>query len=275
MPMNAHFELDPLNRSFVWRPRSGPFEVIAQAEADSWNDQGYFVLRNVIPAATVASLVDELDPLEHRTEAYLQQNGGQVSISRAGELTFTVHPVLKSSIVREFVGSAVLAGLCLDLIGPDCRLYWDQAVYKKPGTADDFPWHQDNGYNFIEPQDYLTCWIPLTPARVDNGCPWVLPGIHRMGTLRHWSTRLGYQCTSEPDGAVPVEADPGDIVVFSSLTPHRTGPNLSEGTRKAYIVQYACDGAVMIARDSGTRTTQTDSGRQFLVTSGGKRVGSG
>ena len=33
--------------------------------------------------------------------------------------------------------------------------------------------------------------------------------------------------------------------MFSSLAPHRTGPNLTDGTRKAYILQYAGDGAVM------------------------------
>ena len=44
------------------------------------------------------------------------------------------------------------------------RLYWDQAVYKKPDTAASFPWHQDNGYAYVEPQQYLTCWIALTDA---------------------------------------------------------------------------------------------------------------
>ena len=35
----------------------------------------------------------------------------------------------------------------------------------------------------------------------------------------------------------------GDIVVFSSLTPHTTGPNLTGEVRKSYIVQFAPDGA--------------------------------
>ena len=73
--------------------------------------------------------------------------------------------------------------MCADLIGPDVRLYWDQAVYKKPGTESPFPWHQDNGYAFVEPQQYLTCWVALTDATEDNGCPWVVPGLHRRGAL--------------------------------------------------------------------------------------------
>jgi hypothetical protein len=35
-------------------------------------------------------------------------------------------------------------------------------------------------------------------------------------------------------------------VFFSSLTPHLTGPNTSNGVRKAYIVQYAKSDAVVL-----------------------------
>jgi ectoine hydroxylase-related dioxygenase (phytanoyl-CoA dioxygenase family) len=43
---------------------------------------------------------------------------------------------------------------------------------------------------------------------------------------------------------VPLPLEAGSIAVFSSLTPHRTGPNTTPDTRKAYILQYAADGAV-------------------------------
>jgi ectoine hydroxylase-related dioxygenase (phytanoyl-CoA dioxygenase family) len=36
----------------------------------------------------------------------------------------------------------------------------------------------------------------------------------------------------------------GSVVVFSSLTPHATKRNTTREVRKAYIVQYAPDGAV-------------------------------
>jgi hypothetical protein len=41
--------------------------------------------------------------------------------------------------------------------------------------------------------------------------------------------------------ALPVAA--GDIVAFSSLTPHMTGPNRADRVRKALIAQYIADGA--------------------------------
>ena len=99
-------------------------------------------------------------------------------IAKADGITFTVHLVKLSQVLRDFSASRVFQDLCHDVIGPDVRLYWDQAVYKKPEYPKPFPWHQDNGYTYIEPQAYLTCWVALNDATLDNGCPWVIPSGH-------------------------------------------------------------------------------------------------
>ena len=163
-----------------------------------------------------------------------------------------------------------------DLVGPDVRLYWDQAVYKKPGTRAPFPWHQDNGYTFVLPEAYLTCWVALTDATEDNGCPRVVPGLHRGGTLAHEATELGFVCFDEPPSPpVAAPARAGGIVVFSSLTPHATGPNLTRDERKAYIVQFAPDGAVALRRGANGEITRTPCDapeRQYRVLANGARV---
>lgn len=69
----------------------------------------------------------------------------------------------------------------------------------------------------------------------------------------------------------------GGIVVFSSLTPHLTGPNLTDETRKAYIVQYAHAGSRILRGDPAagppTHTEAADApGRQFPILRGAKSV---
>lgn len=264
--------LHPLNRGFAWQPASERRRRVSATQAADWDEKGYFVLGDAFDPDAVAALVAEIDPLEARAEAHLRREGGVQFIARADALTFSVHLVKRSKHLRDFCSGSLFRDLAHDLIGPDVRLYWDQAVYKKPGNPDDFPWHQDNSYAYVEPQQYLTCWVALTDTDERNGCPWVVPGLHRRGTLAHELTPLGWTCPVPLERAVAVPVRAGSIVVLSSLTPHRTGPNSSGAVRKAYIVQFAPDGAHVLRGDSASpRLEPCDApDRQFhLLQAGG------
>jgi ectoine hydroxylase-related dioxygenase (phytanoyl-CoA dioxygenase family) len=262
--------LHPQNTGFSWEPYVGPFRLVTQDQADAYNRDGYFLLEGAIDAATLDDVIAAIDVFDAETEAFLAAAGGTAFIARSNEITFSVHLAAKSDVLARFVRSQVFRDLGHDLLGPDVRLYWDQAVYKKPGTDDPFPWHQDNGYTFVEPQQYLTCWVALTDATEENGCPWVIPGVHLRGTLAHDLTPTGFVCVEGwPAEAVAVPARAGDIVVFSSLTPHATGPNrTADDVRKSYIVQLAPDGAAAVAPD-GTRVPADDPARQPVLLSDG------
>jgi len=259
----------PLNLSFDWVPLRPPFIRISERQADSYDENGFFVMEGAFDADRVRRVIAEIDPFENEFEEMLRAKfDGKAFIARADEITFTTHLAARSQLLREFVTSSFFVDLCVDLIGPRVRLYWDQAVYKKPDTASSFPWHQDNGYAFVEPQQYLTCWIALSEATQDNGCPWVVPGLHRMGTLRHDLTETGLVCLDDPAQAIPVPVHSGDVVVFSSLTPHCTGPNRTGAVRKSYIVQFAPDGAEVIVTDAAGTTSRVPADapdRQFRV----------
>jgi phytanoyl-CoA hydroxylase len=266
----------PRNTAFEWVPRKGPFRRISDEQARQYDEQGFIVIEDAFDAATIAALLEEIDPIEAAVEGVLRdQFGGRAFIARADEITFSPHLVTRSERAKAFTKSAVFCDLVHDLLGPDVRLYWDQAVYKKPGTADPFPWHQDNGYTFVEPQQYLTCWVALSDADEENGCPWVIPGRHRLGTLEHEMTDLGWRCVEgEPEDAVAAPVRAGGIVVFSSLTPHATGPNLSDRLRKSYIVQFAPDGAVLADSNvEGGKPIPCDApDRQYPILIGGQPV---
>jgi len=273
----APARLHDLNTAFEWQDHRGAFRAVSDEQARQYDELGFFVLEHALGPEELAAVTAAIDPYEAEQEKALRAvEGGRLFIARAGEITFTTHLVVRSPLLRAFTMSALFAGLCADLVGPDVRLYWDQAVYKKPATESPFPWHQDNGYAFVEPQQYLTCWVALTDATEDNGCPWVVPGLHRLGTLAHEYSDIGYVCLRDPAEARPVPVRAGDIVVFSSLTPHSTGPNRTSAVRRAYIVQFAPDGAEVVRpRPEGalTRIRADDASRQYAVLQGGVAVG--
>ncbi|MBO0727821.1 MAG: phytanoyl-CoA dioxygenase family protein [Acidimicrobiaceae bacterium] len=272
----------PWNTNFAWIDHSGPFAVLDEGEVRQYDQRGFLVMPELLDAATTAELRDELDRFVDESDAFLEQaKDGRVSIAERGAITFSPHLVARSEQLRKLSMHRSIVGICTDLLAPDVNLYWDQAVYKKPEKPRRFPWHQDNGYTFVEPQQYLTCWLALTDATVDNGCPWVAPGLHRLGTLAHHFVKpLGYECFSDPpEGvtAVAAEVPSGGAVFFSSLTPHLTGPNTSSDVRKAYILQYAPVGAQTLQGDPAQggptgRTPCDHPDRQYAAARGGQPV---
>lgn len=272
-------ERHPWNTEFTWVDRVGPFRRITQQQADQFDRDGFIVLDEVFSEADLAPVLAAIDEMEAQTVAFLDQiEGGRLLIAEQGAITFSLFPVNTSQAARSFAAHPVFADLCHDLVGPDVRLYHDQAVYKKPEKPRRFPWHQDNGYTFVAPQQYLTCWVALTDATLENGCPQVVPGLHRLGTLRHhFVDPLGWELFEDHPDAVAAPVRKGGIVVFSSLSPHLTGPNTTDAVRKAYILQYAPEGAQVFRGDSAqvplpAPVFANDPVRQFPVLVGGRPV---
>ncbi|MCG8503901.1 MAG: phytanoyl-CoA dioxygenase family protein, partial [Sphingomonadales bacterium] len=156
--------LDPRNVGFVWsdRPKTG-LRRLSAAEIDCFNAEGFIVLEDAVPAETCASLIAEIDPIEAAIEDYTIMLEDDVAFTYEREaMTFANDIALAAPGVADFCAGPLFQEVTHDLLGPDVRLYWNQAVYKKPEKGREFPWHQDNGYTYCEPQTYLTCWIALT-----------------------------------------------------------------------------------------------------------------
>lgn len=243
MPRRPH----PWNRGHEWRTPAGPFSTITDEQARDYDELGYFVMPGVFDADRLVELDRAIAPGDALVRELLEVlPDGRLSVAGLDTQTVSPNMVGGSDVLAAVCEDPVLAGVCADLIGPDVRLYWEQAVYKQPHSAAPVLWHQDNGYTYVEPQSYVTCWIAITDATPDNGCISVIPGVHRDGTLEHRHTPIGEECWGDEDRAVDVPVRAGDVVVFTSLTPHATRRNTTDDVRKAYIVQYVPDGAVAI-----------------------------
>jgi hypothetical protein len=155
-----------------------------------------------------------------------------------GNMIFDSTVFRRSEEVRQAISKQKIIDLIKPITGPDVWVRWDQAVTKAPG-AGDFQWHQDNAYNGL-PVEHFQLWIALTETRNANGTLWLAPGSHKRGQLPHERVPGRRQlAVRAPVGqTVCVDADVGDVVLFSSLMLHRTGPNHTDSTRVAYVVEY-------------------------------------
>jgi ectoine hydroxylase-related dioxygenase (phytanoyl-CoA dioxygenase family) len=212
--------------------------MITDAQHAQFKEQGYCVYEDLFTAQEMDDLQSLIDPFVEAHESQLMEVGKE-GISRANEISFTSHLADKSEGIRDFIMQERWAKITAELLGPDVSLYWDQSVYKNPEGKREFPWHQDSGYIVVDPLVYLTCWLAMEDATLENGCIWVVPGSHRQGLVEHRQTPIGLQCYEGDENAIPVELRKGSVALFSSLLFHRSGPNFSKGTRKGYVIQYA------------------------------------
>jgi phytanoyl-CoA hydroxylase len=198
----------------------------------AFTTDGFFVAPDVFTAA-------ECDDIT----AHVEQAAFELALGETDDGPLSYRPMmhLASPALTAVAADPRWAPIVLPLLGTgDARLYWEQAVAKPPQARTELPWHQDNGYTPLLPEEYVTCWLALDDAEVDNGCLWVIPGSHRRGTVRHHNGtgpfRVGHDGPAA-DG-VPVPVRRGSVLVFSSLLMHRSGPNTTDRPRRAWIIQY-------------------------------------
>ncbi len=225
------------------------------ADVSAFRTDGFFVVPGLFSEAECDEIVG------HVEQAAFELALGETS---DGPLSYRPMMHLTSPELTAVATDKRWAPIVLPLLGTgDARLYWEQAVAKPPQARTELPWHQDNGYTPLIPEEYVTCWLALDDADLDNGCIWVIPGSHHLGTQKHHAGsgpfRVGRDDNSEEGVAVPVSR--GDVLVFSSLIMHRSGPNATDRHRRAWIIQFspahACsalsgkllDDRLLVARD--------------------------
>lgn len=214
--------------------------LVTSDQATAFAEHGYVLLPDVFTS-------EECDEIAARIEA--AAFALDLGDAEDGPLTYRPMMHLASPELEAVATSRRWEGVVPTLLAAaqgedpgDVRLYWEQAVAKPPEARTELPWHQDNGYTPLLPEAYLTCWLALDDATVDNGCLWVIPGSHRQGTRAHHNAadggpfRVGYDGPAADGVAVPVPK--GSVLAFSSLLMHRSGPNRSARRRLAWILQY-------------------------------------
>ena len=205
--------------------------TLSAEQIRAFRELGYFNLGPVFSAGELAEI----------SGAYDRALREPMRIGERGKSKVEYGPLLqlRDPVLRRFACSRALVEPLLALLGPDVRLYWDQAVSKPPGTGSETPWHQDNGYGAVVPAEYVTTTLAIDAMTLVNGCLFIQPGSHRYGPKPHRDTGGFFQIGYEGDAnGEPLELEAGDVGVFSSLTMHRAGANPSPHPRRSWVIQF-------------------------------------
>lgn len=200
----------------------------------------------------------ELEQVRTQVQQYLER---QIATAKPGEIVYenpgsgTLRCVFRMHEHSPYFDELMRAPRLLKLVGR----FMDGAeavgdgvmlISKLPHTSYEFPYHQDNAYQFWHPPDALAATLALDESTAENGAIVCLQGSHLMGILPHHPSGVrgaSRGLVEAPDTSrypeVTLAMKPGDLSLHHVNVIHRTGPNRTGHPRRnlgfAYHARHA------------------------------------
>lgn len=188
---------------------------------------GYTVLKDVASPNFIAALREQV--LRFAAEDG-KQYFGITQNGEACDLLLGRHPVFAEAVLNPKV-MAIAEFLC----GRDCALMELAGSVKRPG-APALVIHSDQDWipaPFPEHNAFMVAAWACDPFSREAGCTKVMPGTHKL--RRHPTPQ---EVTAEA-GAIPVECEPGSVVVWGGALWHGSYARTSPGERVVLHASYS------------------------------------
>lgn len=207
---------------------------LTQAQRADFARDGWLVLHGVLSPTEVAALsrwVDQVAEWAHLHGPglhHFEETEGGARLARSEDL------VPHHAGLRRFICEDAVISWVGELLGEAAVLYKEKINFKAPGGAGFAP-HQDApAYRFVD--HHISVMVPVDPSTRANGCLAFAPG-HDRGLLPETRGVIDPEVASGLAWR-DVEVEPGDVVLFDSFAPHRSGTNRSPHPRRALYLTY-------------------------------------
>ncbi|MBN1209512.1 MAG: phytanoyl-CoA dioxygenase family protein [Myxococcaceae bacterium] len=189
------------------------------SRADDFEQQGFLVLPDFVPAASCKALKARAEELvagfhpesisifttheQTRTsDEYFLSSGDQIrfffeegafrpdgSLRQAKELSINkighaLHDL--DPLFDRFSRAPGLAALASELGMSQPLLLQSMYIFKQPHIGGEVNSHQDSTFLYTDPPTCLGLWFALEDATLENGCLWALPGGHTLGLKKRF-----------------------------------------------------------------------------------------
>lgn len=223
---------------FPYRGYINSSPTLNLSQIESFQKTGCLHLRGFYDVATRGKLSAWVDELQRWPETplaamqYFETVAGRRQLCRM-EYLLEYHQGLSFLLTEP----ALLHGLS-QLLGEPAVLFKEKINFKLPGGQGFAP-HQDApAFATFGQRYHITAMISVDGSDERNGCLEIAQdgGLHTL-------------LSQSPDGSLaaeeaerltfaPIVTEPGDLLLFDSYVPHRSGPNHSDRPRRALYVTY-------------------------------------
>jgi ectoine hydroxylase-related dioxygenase (phytanoyl-CoA dioxygenase family) len=222
---------------------------LSTGQVQAYERDGFLVMREVIDTETIEKLLDESGRLWKSQEIVESNRRLQWRKRVDGSKTADrIDPILDISPVYQQAASdeRITSPLRQLLRGAEPELFKAKLISKWPETTG-YELHQDYTYwpgvESVPPGDFITALLALDLAEARSG------GIELFPGLQHSKLPAAVENPKDVDEravdlstGILANLQPGDLAYFHSMTPHRSGPNLSQHNRQSLFFTYVTAG---------------------------------
>lgn len=217
-------------------------EVLSPDQIASYNENGYLVLENRIPAEWINRIRDEIHRFETEAATMTASNDRlDLEDSHSAEtprLRRIKLPHTISDVVRELMYSDHILAPARDLIGPDLRLHTTKLNMKSAGYGAAVEWHQDYAFYPHTNDDILAVGVLIDDMAPENGPLMVYPGSHKGPVYDHHvdgvfaGAILPQENGLDPADAVQLTGPAGSVSIHHGRIVHGSALNTSDRARR-------------------------------------------
>lgn len=211
---------------------------LTEHQIAAWNRDGFLHLSGFFPAKRLVSWTEELESWPESAGQWMKYFETSTDGTDPRMLCRVENFLEHHEGWRGVLESPSLLGVLEQLFGEPAVLFKEKINYKQAGGSG-FTAHQDApAFAAFGQEFHITAMVSVDPSHEGNGCLEMALGRHRVGLLEMDGSQSLSEAAIAQERWQPVTTEPGDLVLFGSFLPHRSGPNLSDRSRRAAYLTY-------------------------------------
>lgn len=221
---------------------------------EQYLNDGVVLIKNVYSKEEVAKMrASILNTLIDTKKNAKYSEGGKIQYSKSSKVDFPTiifWPALINKYLNQIRCDKRVQDIVKSILGDDVIQANNQVYFRLPHDNDSFNWHQDISFrtNFNPTknilQDYLQSIICIDPINNENSPIEFYKNSHILGDLKLiGQDKIGFREYEEDFKKKNLEnyellrinAEPGDMVIWSLYTVHGSNLNTSNSSRMTYM----------------------------------------
>lgn len=219
---------------------STSLRYLTKEQVKSYEEDGYLIIKNMLPAhikSNLAQLSTQLEELPETPGKWMKYY--EVDKRTGNRMLCRIENFLPFSSDLSEISYGLITDISTDLFGEQAVIYKEKINFKFP-KGSGFNAHQDQpAFVSFGINKLLTVLLPIDPnTRLSGGLDMVRH-IHKDRKIYSQNSDGSIRTDIEAKmNWVPIDGEAGDLVFFDSFAPHRSDINFSTFTRRNLYLTY-------------------------------------